>query len=287
MHLTRTDDHSAEIAALGDRVGVDAVWSDLDRRLRRTVAPCLTRHRAWTWARADRGDRRWWPQGISVLPEPRRLAVSWYAKDGGSRVSLLDLGERRYRHVELVVPTAGGLMPLRVHAGGIAWHGRLLYVAATKAGLWVCDTDDVVRTPAGYVLPVRHRLAPSEPFRFSFVGLAGDDIIVGEYDNTGGTRRLAQVDLDGGPSEVIEAGVQRAQGAVRVGERWYVTASHGPWRPGSVWSGPAGDLREHRYAVPIGPEDLAHDPVSDRLWTVTEHPHRRWVVELNRRHLGG
>ena len=107
-------------------------------------------------------------------------------------------------------------------------------------------------------------------------------LVVGEYDNAGGTRRLGHVALGGGPMEVHEAGVQRAQGVVRVGERWYVTASHGPWKPGSIWSGRAGNLREHRCAVPMGCEDLAHDPATDLLWTVTEHPHRRWIVAVRR-----
>ena len=287
MHLSRTDDFSAEVDALPGRVGLEALLGDLDRRLQRTIAPCLSLHRAWRWDAADRADERWWPQGVSVRPGGRHVAVSWYAKDGGSRVSFLDLTTRRYRHVELVRPTADGFEPLRVHAGGIAWHGSLLYVAATKAGLWVCDTDDLVRDADGYRLPVRHRLAPSESFRFSFVGLDSASVpprlVVGEYDhNKGGTRRLGHVGLEGGPAELIEAGVARAQGAVRVGERWYVTASQGR-RPGSVWSGPAGALREHRYAVPIGPEDLAYDPDSDRLWTVTEHPGKRRIVTLKRR----
>ncbi|WP_395693077.1 hypothetical protein [Nocardioides sp.] len=287
MHLTPTPELAAEVDALatryGGRVGLDAVAGDLDRRLRRTVAPCRTPHRAWTWDRADRRDRRWWPQGVSV--EGRHAVVSWYS-DTGSRVSLLDLPARRYQHVELVRPTADGHEPLRVHAGGLGWHGHRLFVAATRAGVWVCDTRDVVRGPDGYVLPVRLLLEPSEPFRFSFVAHVGEELVVGEYDNAGGTRRLGRVAAEGGPVDVLDGGVRRAQGAVRVGERWYVTASHGPRRPGSVWSGPAGRLREHRWAVPMGPEDLAYDAERDLLWTVTEHPRRRWVVAVRRSRLG-
>ncbi|WP_028639087.1 hypothetical protein [Nocardioides sp. URHA0032] len=288
MHLTRTDELDAEVDALaaryGGRVGLEAVLGDLDRRLRRTLAPGLAVHRAWTWDRADRDDPEWWPQGISVTG--RQVAVSWYAKAGGARVSFLDVGALRYRHVQLVLPTADGWTPLRVHAGGIAWHGTRLYVAATKSGLWVCDTADVVRGPDGYLLPVRSRLRPSEPFRFSFVGHDGEGLVLGEYDSAGDQRRLARVGLDGGEVEMVVGGVQRAQGAVRVGLDWYVTASHGKRRPGSIWSGRPGALREHRWAVPMGCEDLAHDPQTDLLWTVTEHPHRRWIVAVRRRRVG-
>lgn len=291
MELTRTNDLAAEVDALapryGGRVGPDAALGDLDRRLRRTLAPGLAVHRAWTWDPEDRRDRRWWPQGISPGPRAGLLAVSWYASGGGSRVSLVDLEVRRYRHVELVRPTANGFEPLRIHAGGLAWSGDRLYVAATTSGLWVCDTGDVVRADGAYLLPVRHRLASSEPFRFSFVGRAGDCLVVGEYDNADGTRRLARVGPEGGPMDVHEAGVRRAQGAAHAGGCWYLTASHGRWKPGSLWSGPAGALREHRWAVPMGPEDLAHDPETDLLWTVTEHPRRRWIVAVRRARLGG
>ena len=283
MHLTPTPGHPAQLEALvarhGGRVGLSAVLVDLDRRLRRTVAPCLTRHRAWTWDREDRRDRRWWPQGISVAPGGRYVVTTWYAKGGGVRLSFLDTHRRRYRHVEVVVPTPDGHEPLHAHAGGIAWLGTRLYLAATRKGLWVCDTDDIVRGPDGYLLPVRHLLEPSEPFRFSFTALADDGLVVGEYDATGG--RLGHGRLDG-PLSVHDAGVPRAQGAVLVGDRWWLTASHGPWGLGSLWTSPEGDLRELRRALPMGPEDLAHDPGQDRLWTLTEHPHRRWILSVRR-----
>ena len=283
MQLTSTDDVSPAVDALaarhGGRVGLRGVLVDLDRRLHRAHAPCLSRHRAWTWERADRGDRDWWPQGVSAAPGGRYVLVSWYRTGGGSRVSVVDLLRRRYRHVGLVLPTPEAHEPLRVHAGGLAWDGADLYVAATRAGLWHARLDDLVRTSKGYLLPVRRRLAPDEPFRFSFVGQTDVGLVAGEYGRADQTRRLARLD-PAGPCEVTDLGVVRAQGVAVAGGTYYVTASHGPWKPGSLWSGRPGAMTEHRYAVPMGPEDLAHDPTTGRLWTVTEHPHRRWLVAL-------
>jgi hypothetical protein len=293
MHLAHTDDLAAEVEALvssyGGRVGLGAVLGDLDRRLRRTVAPCLSRHRAWAWDTADRRDREWWPQGVSPGPDPGILGVTWYAKAGGSRLSVVDLRARRYRHVTLVRPTRDGHQPLRVHAGGLAWSGSTLHVAATRAGLWVCDTGDVLRGRDGYVLPVRHRLSvdpgDAEPLRFSFLSTvpgAPGRLVVGEYGNRRQTRRLAHLDVEAGSVELEEHGVLCAQGVVRVDDSYVLSASHGPWTPGSLWTGRPGAFHERRWALPIGPEDLARSADGRRLWTVTEHPRRRWILALRR-----
>ncbi|WP_435745893.1 hypothetical protein [Nocardioides sp. SYSU DS0663] len=317
VHLTRTAENVDQIDALarrhGGRVGLAGVVSQLDRRLRRTWAPCLSRHRAWTWDAADRRDPAWWPQGVSTADRAdtaelgragdRLLVVSWYAKAGGSRLSFLDLAARRYAHVLLAVPTHDGWTPLRVHAGGIAWHGKHVYVAATGRGFWTCHTDDIIATPEGLVLPVRfgYRAAADdgvERLRYSFLSVDSTStpqrLVVGEYGSRRQTRRLAHVALDpatGLPAtdaegvarpSVLESGVVRAQGVVVAAGDHHLSASHGPWVPGSLWSGRPGDLRERRFALPMGPEDLDWSPVTDRLWTVTEHPRRRWIVSLRR-----
>ena len=339
VHLSRTAENVAEVdalaAALGGRVGLAGVLEDLDRRARRTWAPGRAVRRALTWDAADRRDPLWWPQGVSSseeadlaagpapagLGDRRLLVVSWYAKgDQGSRVTVLDLDSRRYRHVLLVVPTlvdgVAGLRPLQVHAGGLVWHGSYLHVAATGRGFHTCRVDDLLRVPEGsglethghrYVLPVRftHRAAAEqghEKLRYSFLSLDRSaeppELVVGEYGSSKQTRRLVHFRVDPGsllpeagedglsrPLLVDEGGIARTQGAVRADGQYYLTRSHGPWMPGSVYVGRPGAFRRHRFATPPGPEDLTWWPEQGLLWTVTEHPRRRWVVGLSKSRL--
>lgn len=154
-----------------------------------------------------------------------------------------------------------------------------------------------------YVLPVRtvHRAFTDEgheALRYSFLSLdrstSPPGLVVGEYGRGKQSTRLARYDLDpttwlpvtdasgvARPS-VADARTQQMQGAVVAGGRHHVTVSRGPWVPGSVWTGRPERLRPHRFAVPMGPEDLTYWPQSDTLWTVTEHPRRRWVVAMQR-----
>jgi hypothetical protein len=350
VHLVRTEENVAEIdalaARLGGRVGLPAVLGDLDRRARRSLAPGWAVHRALTWDREDRRDPRWWPQGISTSADAsdtedvegrRVLVVSWYAKDlpgepgvrQGCRVTFLDLATRRYRHVLLVNPVLreGELVlePLRVHAGGLAWCGPYLHLAATGRGVVTCRLDDLLRVPDAsrgdvgrlglepdrvssygyrYVLPVRFAYRARtdeglEGLRYSFLSLdrSADppQLVVGEYGNSRQTRRLARFPMDpetlflaeeGGvsrPAVVEDGGVVRTQGAAVAHDRWYLTRSTGEWVPGSIYAGVPGAFRRYRWAAPMGPEDIAWWPSTDLLWSVTEHPRRRWVYAMRRR----
>ncbi len=362
VHLKRTDENVREIAALvslvGESVGVDAVLDDLNRKARPTRL--LGRWRlgqavdqAFAWDRQDRGDRRWWPQGVTTSADAsdtediggrRVLAVSWYAKPDdpgasndrgqGVRVSFVDLDTLRYRHVLLVVPLLDRhgrlvLRPLRVHAGGIVWCGPYLHVAATARGLMTCRVADIMRIPDvrgseawdriglvgrevasygyRYVLPVRfsYRAEADEGIdrlRYSFLSLdRGSDppaLVAGEYGRRGQSTRLARFHLDpetlmlqtgedgsSHPVGLDDGGLVRMQGASIVGGRFHVTVSHGPWKPGSLYVGTPGRFVEHRYALPMGPEDIAYWPSTDRFWCVSEHPHRRWVFSIRRSRL--
>ena len=123
--------------------------------------------------------------------------------------------------------------------------------------------------------------------RFSFVTV--DDatdppsLVVGEYGNRRQTRRLAEVPLDGGPVDGSTP-ARRGPRAGRRPRRRPAATSPPPTARGAglVWVGEPGGFREHRRALPMGPEDLAYDAARDRLWTVTEHPGRRWVVSMRR-----
>ncbi|MEZ5092087.1 hypothetical protein [Nocardioides sp.] len=348
VHLDRTDENVAEIddlaGLLGGPVGLAPLLGDLNRRARRSHGP-LGRAvaEAFTWDRPDRWTRAWWPQGISTSADAsatgtvagrRVVAVTWYAPevDGqspGSRVTFLDLDTMRYRHVLLVVPELSdgrlGLQPLRVHAGGVAWCGPYLHIAATARGFITCRVDDVLRIPDDrraatmltrlgvdqdavasygyrYVLPVRfryraHAADGTTRLRYSFLSLdrrSPAALVAGEYGRGAQTTRLARFPLDldtalletgpDGRARPVELGegVRGMQGAAVVDGRWYVTVSRGPTTPGTVYVGTPGRLVPHRWAVPMGPEDIAAWPGTDRLWTLTEHPGRRWLLALRR-----
>jgi hypothetical protein len=322
LHLRRDDGRAEAIDALahelGGRIGL-GVLEDLHRRGRRAWAPGRAVDRAWAFDSVDALDLRWWPQGVATSGSI--VAVTWYAKQlpgddasQGARVTFFDLDTCRYRHVLLVQPTlvdgVPGVQPLPVHAGGLVWSGRHLHVAATAKGFWTCRLDDLLRIPDGhtlresafdyrYLLPVHQAFRASaddglERLRYSFLSQDGDDLIVGEYAAGSASRRLARIDFD--PSaglprtddaghavpEVLGEGVGHMQGAVRVDGDWYVTTSHGRSNLGSVWTGTPGNLTRHRWATPMGPEDLSHDPATDTLWSVSEHPWARWIYTMKR-----
>ena len=155
-----------------------------------------------------------------------------------------------------------------------------------------------------YVLPVRfsYRAVTDEGLerlRYSFLSLdRGSDppqLVAGEYGGSGQTRRLARFPLDpetlflaegedgvSRPLVLDEGGAVRTQGAAVVGDTWYLTASTGPRVPGSVYVGQPGSWRRHRWATPMGPEDVTWWPSTDLLWSLTEHPRRRWVFSMRR-----
>ena len=155
-----------------------------------------------------------------------------------------------------------------------------------------------------YLLPVRfsyqaHAEEGQERLRYSFLsldrGATPPELVVGEYARGQQTRRLARFPLDPEtslldsdddgrtqPLALDDAGVAQIQGAAVARGQYYLTTSHGPGTPGSVHVGRPGDFRRHRWATPMGPEDIAYWPSTDTFWSLTEHPGRRWVFAMRR-----
>ena len=155
-----------------------------------------------------------------------------------------------------------------------------------------------------YVLPVRTTYKAftddgHQRLRYSFASLdRGTDppaVVAGEYNTGSDLSRLARYQLDpdtwqlqtgsdgfSRPLEIDEGGVLRMQGVAVAGGRYHATVSHGPFVPGTIYSGPSGRLKPKRLALPMGPEDLSYWPSTDMLWSLSEHPRRRWIVAMKR-----
>ena len=291
---------------LGRAVDEAYTWEDRDNR----------DHCWWPQGISTSADA----SATEVVAGRRLMAVTWYSPrvhgvSHGSRLTILDLDTLRYRHVLLVVPTLddqGGLVmePLQVHAGGLVWCGPYLHVAATSRGFVTCRLDDVL--PAAgrveshghdYVLPVRfsyraHADEGERSLRYSFLSLdrtTTPTLVAGEYGRGSDTTRLVRFGVDAEsallltgedglsrPLALDDRGVVQMQGAVIARDRYFLTTSHGPWQPGSVYVGEPGSFTPYRLAVPMGPEDLAYWPSTDRLWSVSEHPRRRWIFSMRR-----
>ncbi len=155
-----------------------------------------------------------------------------------------------------------------------------------------------------YLLPVRFGYdavtdTGLEQMRYSFLSLdrssTPHELVAGEYGRGSMTTRLVRYEIDPGsalltadddgtarPLVLEERGVGHTQGAVVVRGRWYLTTSAGPYRLGSVWAGTPGDLVRHRFALPVGPEDITYWPSTDELWSLSEYPRHRYVFAMPR-----
>ncbi len=155
-----------------------------------------------------------------------------------------------------------------------------------------------------YVLPLRftHRASTArghEKLRYSFLSLDRSqqppELICGEYGRGDQSTRVAHFELDrdtslprtspegwADPIRLEETGVRAMQGVAVARGRHHLTVSHGPVLPGSMVVGHPGAFRRRWLATPIGPEDISYWPSTDRLWSVTEYPHLRWIVSMRR-----
>ena len=156
-----------------------------------------------------------------------------------------------------------------------------------------------------YLLPVRFAYQAfteegHERMRYSFLSVdrsaSPPQLVAGEYAaGDRGSRRLVHYPLDpeslllhagedgiSRPLQVEERGVARTQGVAVAGGIYYLSVSMSGLWPGSVYVGRPGAFRQFRRATPMGPEDITWWPSTDELWSVSEHPRRRWVFSMRR-----
>jgi len=88
------------------------------------------------------------------------------------------------------------------------------------------------------------------------------------------------------PVSLDDRGVGHMQGATVVDGTYYVTVSRGRHRLGHLYVGAPGALTPYRWTLPAGPEDISYWPSRDQLWSLSEHPGRRYVYAMDRRRLG-
>jgi hypothetical protein len=299
-------------------VGVGRVIADANRETRPlTGSPAVSGIAnlagGFRWNSGDDDVSYWYPQGItgSADAEPggsvaghRILLASWYSNNGkGVRVSFVNadkLDGARYRHVLLVRPNAhGGFSLVKVHAGGIAWFGHLLYVADTDNGLRVFDTNRLVRAHGKQSLGYKYLLpqvgaykSTGRKLRWSFISIdrsrSPASLLAGEYVDGKAGGRVVRWPLRSASGLIARRKASAAyvspernmQGALSLGGRLFASASRGS-SPGVLTSGkPRRRTRSVRWG--IGPEDLTYSPVTKRLYTLTEHRGLRTVFAIQR-----
>jgi hypothetical protein len=267
----------------------------------------------------DEDTTDWYPQGLTCGEESGSVGVpvfvaTWYFKpeppvvERGIRVSFLSPRTLKYQHALLVeAKPDGSYGAINIHAGGVGWHGDLLYVADTSKGLRVFDLKHLLdlRTAQNdlgdpqrigrqggkyhafgyrYVIPQSDswRVVTSGP-TFSFVsidrGTTPHTLISGEYRENDPHGRVARWDLElsGVPRDAYVMGQPKIQGAVSAGDKWYLSQAADGNTNGKLHVSTPGKLVTRPY--PIGPEDLTIQ--GGRLWSVTEFRNKRVIFAVS------
>lgn len=278
----------------------------------------------------DSASGEWTPQGLTGADDAdvaqgvnkaRVQVVSWYrGKNTDSRLSFVDRDKGRYRHVLLVNPrTGGGFGPVNVHAGGIAWVGKYMYVVDTGGGIRVFDTKWILRVPKAqrdekttfgvkYVLPQVgiYRRAGSSPLRFSAVSFerpslppgvqgppAPPSLVVSEFlPDSAKHGKVVRWPLNGESliaqpqaSQAYESGsLVQLQGVLSLRGKLVATSSVGKGN-GKLFYGPPGaKVTQRRWAR--SPEGLYYSPSTNEIFNLAEQPKERAVFGINASKLG-
>ena len=294
------------------RVGLGAVLADANRPRSAFTSPDNvlpgSPHPAagvrgafgYGWNKGDNDVDYWTPQGITGSVDangnPGVHAVSWYREgDAGVRVSFVNEARNAYRHALLVRPTGGSkFASVGIHAGGIAWFGKFLYVADTGVGVRVFDTERIMHVPKKrlgatgnyeYLLPqVGYYRSVGAKLTYSFIALdrqnpRNPSLLAGEYRKSPGARIVRwRIDPASGliaRGQAVKAYVspfKQLQGAIAYKGRILGSSSAGP--RGYLYVGKVGKTAKR---LPWGrfPEDLYSTGTS--IFSLTEQKGERVV----------
>jgi hypothetical protein len=209
--------------------------------------------------------------------------------------------------------------PVAIHAGGLAWYGNLLYVPDTGNGFRVFDLTRILAVDTAedrlgydaaggvyhahgyrYVIPqvATYLETGACDARFSFAAIdrstTPPSLVSGEYDAASIGGRLYRWPLDPATGRLVLtdrdrviadgawfSGQTHVQGGLSLDDTW--------WLSSSAPAGGAGALyraREDESSATLGwidtPEDLAYDPATDRLWSLSEGLGERYVIAVDR-----
>ena len=311
---------AAKLAGEIGSTGVAAVLAHANRNMKSKGAAAALgsmRPKPPEWYAFDDKDEAtadWYPQGLTCGEDSGAIGVpvflaSWYFKpvsgERGIRVSFVSPKSLKYQHALLVeAKPDGSYGPIDIHAGGIACHGDLLYVADTTRGLRVFDLNHLLdlRTAQNdlgdahrigrqggkfhafgyrYLIPQTDfwRVAQAGP-RFSFVSIDRSGgtplLITGEYreKDSGGWVARWDLDLTGGePGDAFVMGHPKIQGAISWGGKWYLSQAADSTANGKLLVHSGSTLQTRPF--PIGPEDLTVQ--GGKLWSITEFKDKRVI----------
>lgn len=291
---------------------------------------------AFEWNAEDQSSTTWIPQGITgsadadpsgLVGGKRIILVSFYEDAGlnkGVRIAFVDVttpSAPRYRFALLVQPTgtvaAPDFVQVDVHAGGLVWFGRWLYVPQTGNGFRVFDlarmmqvaTDvDTVGCTASvcraglykYVIPQVGAYVDQSSCGpiFSWVSLDRSStppaLVSGEYCSTtacsgplaGRTFRwpldpttgLLRGPTTTWPLDAFVMGQRQVQGGARRSGTTYLSSSAPAGGGGALYC--LNPTRSLTANFSDSPEDLMVDPVNSQLWSLSEAAGNRAVFAV-------
>lgn len=333
--------------AAAARVTLSDIAADLNRTATRATAAQVPGdppgvERAFQWQSGDQDVEYWIPQGITGsfdgrddgrLDGRQLVLVSWYyerANEPGStaekgvRIAVVDTTNDAaigYRFALLAEPVMRegrpDFAPVRIHAGGLAWVGDLLYVPVTGSGFRVFDLSRILRVAGTadrlgydaasgqydahgykYVIPQvgEYVDAGSCNAVFSFVALDRSttpmSLVSGEYASEHVNGRFYRWPIDPASGRLLQTDMGRVvpdgawymaeshvQGGLSHGENFYLSSSQPAGGAGALYRSGID-----RASATLGwidtPEDLAYEPQTNRMWSLSELHGERFVIAV-------